>query len=88
MNENFAFDLNVWGIATLVIIAIAAASLVFYRKTNAYLKKNYFLQGLPGTLIWVCLWYIGNDFMVWWLSAIIAIFVAFLIERLAKKNDT
>lgn len=84
MNDNFAFNLNAGGIAILVTIAIAAASLMFYRKTNAYLKRNYLLKNLPGTLIWVCLWYIGNDFMVWWISAIIAISISFFIERLAK----
>lgn len=86
MNENFAFNLSAWGIATLAIIAIAAASLMLYRKTNAYLKKNNFLQSLPGTLIWVCIWYIGNDFMKWWLSAIIAISVSLLVERLAQQR--
>lgn len=88
MNDDLTLGINTTGIIVLSVIAIIAASLMFHRKLSAYLKHHYFLDSLLNTFLWFSLWLIGKEFMKWWLSAIIAVSVTLLIERLAKKQNS
>lgn len=84
MNENFALGLNNTGLMMLAIIIIIVVVLMFNSKMKTYLTHHFILKSALSTLLLVCLWYIGNEFMEWWLSGIIAIFISILIEKIAK----
>lgn len=86
MNNNFAFDLNILELIVFAIIAIIVIMLMFNNKLNVYLKRHFILDSLFNSLLWLSLWFIGNEFIKWWISGGIALFISIFIEKVAKKH--
>lgn len=84
MNDNFAFNLGTWGLVLFAFISIGTVLLMFNSRINAYLKRHFILECLLDSLLWLSIWFIGNEFMKWWVSGIIALLLTVYIEKKAK----
>ena len=75
------------GLSWLQIILLVMASLAFvvlkmaFRSVNAYLKKHWLLDSVYDGLMWVPLWMVGNEFVEWWVSAILVVGGMALLEH-------
>ena len=84
MDENFSLGVNKVGIFILAAIVVIIALLMHNYKFKAYLKKHHLLRVFVDTTLLMLLWYIGNEFMPWWISAIVAFVISYFIDRKAK----
>lgn len=84
MNDNCAFDLGTIGLMLFALIPISIVLLMFENRINHYLKSHFILGAMAINLLWLSIWFIGNEFLKWWLSLIIALLLTGFIERKAE----
>lgn len=85
MNNYLAFDLSIVGLIVFAVIAIIVIILMFNSRVNAYLQQHFTLDNMVNSFLWLSLWFIGNEFMKWWISGIIAFIIATSIDKIANK---
>ena len=73
--------LDIYAVLFLTLIPITLILLCFNKKVKAYLKKHEIIDTIVDTTVLMFFWYIGNHFIDWKLSAIIAIALTLIVRK-------
>lgn len=73
--------LDIYAVLFLTLIPITLILLCFNKKVKAYLKKHEIIDGFVDTTLLLSIWFIGNHFVDWKLSAIIAIALTWIVWK-------
>ena len=73
--------LDIYAVLFLTLIPITLILLCFNKKVKAYLKKHEIIDTIVDTTVVMLFWYIGNHFIDWKLSAIIAIALTLIVRK-------
>lgn len=73
--------LDIYAVLFLTLIPITLILLCFNKKVKAYLKKHEIIDGFVDTTLLLSIWFIGNHFIDWKLSAIIAIALTWIVWK-------
>ena len=73
--------LDIYAVLFLTLIPITLILLCFNKKVKAYLKKHEIIDTIVDTTVLRFFWYIGNHFIDWKLSAIIAIALTWIVWK-------
>lgn len=84
MNDNFSLSIETYAILLLAMIPIALSFLFLNKKTNTYLKQHFILDAIVGSALVLSIWIIGNHFIDWKFSAVIALVAAYIVENIRK----
>ncbi len=81
MTDNYSFPVDTCTNLLLTLIPITLILLCFNKKVKAYLKKHEIIDGFVDTTLLLSIWFIGNHFVDWKLSAIIAIALTWIVWK-------
>ncbi len=81
MTDNYSFPVDTCTNLLLTLIPITLILLCFNKKVKAYLKKHEIIDTIVDTTVLMLFWYIGNHFIDWKLSAIIAIALTLIVRK-------
>lgn len=61
----------------ILFLALLALSFVLIKvlsgKVRRYLEKHWIIDAFYDGMMWVPLWFIGNEYLEWWVSAILVL---------------
>lgn len=86
MNENFSLPLETYAILLLALVPIVLSLLFLNKRINAYLKKHVIIDAIVGSALVISIWFIGNHFIDWKLSAVIALVLTYIVENISKAK--
>jgi|GEM_PF-3890178 len=81
MSNNYSLNLGFTGILFLALISILIIFLLANRTIKDYLNKSMLIDAFVGSILLLSFWFIGNEFIAWWISAIISLVLTYLIEK-------
>lgn len=81
MSNNYSLNLGFWGVLFLAFIPILIISLQTNRTIKDYLNKSMLTDAFVGSILLLSFWFIGNEFITWWISAIISLALTYLIDK-------
>lgn len=88
MNDNFSLSLETYAILLLALVPVVLSFLFLNKKANVYLKEHFIIDAIVGSALVLSIWLIGNHFIDWKLSAVIALVLTYIVENIRKFKKT
>ena len=80
MNDNYSFDFELIGLIMFSLLPICIVLL----KKNEHVKSYLLLDSIVTCLLLISIWFIGNEFVKWWISIIIALLITYSMDKIVK----
>lgn len=84
--ENFSLPLETYAILLLALIPIVLSLLFINKRINSYLEKHVIIDAIVGSTLVLSIWFIGNHFIDWKISAVIALVLTYIVENINKTK--
>ena len=90
MNDNYSFDFELIGLIMFSSLPICIMLLKKNEYVKSYLQRHLLLDSIVTCLLLISIWFIGNEFVKWWISIIIALLITYSMDKIVKgktKNN-
>lgn len=84
MNDNYSFDFELIGLIMFSLLPISIVLLKINKHVKSYLQRHLLLDSIVTCFLPISIWFIGNEFVKWWISMIIALLITYSVDKIVE----